>query len=126
KRSLSEPLYPHHSVRVFPPTNIVADVYYKKTVYPNEKNEFILKLEGLKSHNEQLKTVDLWKLKGVAWTLVETTNTTSPACHKHARMGPGAAKDVQGAPVKGIARTTARVIGSEFLYDGWKSDVSID
>lgn len=126
KRSLPQPLYLHHTLRVFPPTNIIADVNYNKVVYPNASNDLTLKLDGLKTENKHPRTAELWKLKTIAWRLVETTKTISPACVKHAHTGFKALKGVDNEPARGVTRTGTRVIGSELLCEGWKSDVSID
>ncbi|KAK2590905.1 Endocytosis regulator [Conoideocrella luteorostrata] len=119
KRSLPEPLYPHHSVRVFPPTNIKASAHYTSVIHPTGNNQFTLKLDGLMTHNEKVKTVDLWKLKKVTWKLEETIKTTSPACDKHA---PSSSTTADEEPKKGITRTETRLLGEKQMHDGWKSD----
>lgn len=116
KRSVPEPLFPHHSVRVFPPTNIKASADYISVVHPTSTNRLTLKLDGLMTHNEKVKTVDLWKLKKVTWKLEETIKTVAPACERHAPAA-GTVGDV-----KGTARNEVRVIGEKQLHEGWKSD----
>lgn len=116
KRSVPEPLFPHHSVRVFPPTNIKASADYLSVVHPTSTNKLTLKLDGLMTHNEKVKTVDLWKLKKVTWKLEETIKTVSPACERHA-----AAATAVG-DVRGTVRNEVRVVGEKQLHDGWKSD----
>ncbi|PHH68669.1 hypothetical protein CDD80_7349 [Ophiocordyceps camponoti-rufipedis] len=84
KRSLPEPLYPHHSVRVFPPTNIKASAHYSSVIHPTGSNQLTLKLDGLTSRNVKAGTVDIWRLKKVTWRLEETVKTYAPACRRHA------------------------------------------
>lgn len=117
KRSLPEPLYPHHSVRVFPPTNIKASAHYNAVIHPTGSNTITLKLDGLMTHNEKVKTVDLWKLRKLTWKLEETIKTTSPACDKHTPAPTG-----DEEPKKGIVRTETRTLGEKQLHEGWKSD----
>ncbi|KAM0738436.1 hypothetical protein ACQRIT_006173 [Beauveria bassiana] len=118
KRSVPEPLFPHHSVRVFPPTNIKASADYVSVVHPTSTNKLTLKLDGLMSHNEKVKTVDLWKLKKVSWKLEETIKTVAPACDRHAPTASSVGN------IKGTVRNEVRVIGEKQLHEGWKSDYS--
>ncbi|RDA91375.1 hypothetical protein CP533_0028 [Ophiocordyceps camponoti-saundersi (nom. inval.)] len=83
KRSLPEPLYPHHSVRVFPPTNIKASAHYNSVIHPTATNAMTLKLDGLMSRNVKTGTVDIWRLKKVTWRLEETIKTYAPPCQRH-------------------------------------------
>lgn len=119
KRSLSEPLYPHHSVRVFPPTNIKASAHYTSVIHPAGNNKVTMKLDGLITHNEKVKTVDLWKLKKVTWKLEETIKTKTSPCDKHT---PNTSEEEESD--KSIARTETRILGEKSLHDGWKSDFS--
>ncbi|KAJ6441544.1 4-coumarate--CoA ligase 3 [Purpureocillium lavendulum] len=139
KRSLAEPLYPHHSVRVFPPTNIKAGAHYNTVIHPTASNKLTLKLDGLMTHNDRVKTVDLWKLKKVTWRLEETIKTVAPACDKHAPSAPVVTlpnpraadahpEDDEAAnadiTTRGVVRSETRVIGEKQLHEGWKSDYS--
>lgn len=118
KRSLPEPLYPHHSVRVFPPTNIKASAHYNSVIHPSGNNKLTMKLDGLMTHNEKVKTVDLWKLKKVTWKLEETIKTVSAPCDRHAPAPSSPEEDAS----KGVVRTETRILGEQQLHDGWKSD----
>ncbi|KAH0598106.1 hypothetical protein MHUMG1_04478 [Metarhizium humberi] len=126
KRSLPEPLYPHHSVRVFPPTNIKASAHYTAVIHPSGSNAVTLKLDGLMTHNERVKTVDLWKLKKVTWKLEETIKTIAPACDRHAPASSAAAADADAdnEAKRGAPRTETRILGEKQLHEGWKSDYS--
>ncbi|OAQ65559.1 arrestin (or S-antigen) [Purpureocillium lilacinum] len=106
KRSLPQPLYLHHTLRVFPPTNIIADVNYNKVVYPNASNDLTLKLDGLKTENKHPRTAELWKLKTIAWRLVETTKTISPITSPHeVLLAQGLVSLARSCFVKGGSRT---------------------
>ncbi|VUC34199.1 unnamed protein product [Clonostachys rosea] len=117
KRAMAESEIPHHSVRLFPPTNIKSSAHYSTVIHPTGKNTVSLKLDGLMDLNEQTKTLNLWKLRKVTWKLEETVKTVSPACDKHRVGGEDEAS-------KGAARTEMRVLGEKHLHDGWKSDYS--
>ncbi|KOS21035.1 Uncharacterized protein ESCO_004368 [Escovopsis weberi] len=119
KRSLPEPIYPHNSVRVFPPTNIKATANYMSTLDPNRSNNLTLKLDGLMTHNEKFGTVDLWRLKKLTWKLEETIKTMAPPCKNHEHELDTIAE--LEAECKGHARSETRVIGEKSLFEGWKS-----
>lgn len=146
KRSLPEPLYPHHSIRVFPPTNIKASAHYNTVIHPSGSNRLTLRLDGLMSHDEDKPGwVYLWRLKKVNWKLNETIQTIAPACDKHAPAAPvmnknkgtngglddagdeeeedgDAAAAAAERPSKGETRTETRLLGEKQLQEGWKSD----
>ncbi|OLN83761.1 Uncharacterized protein C1F12.05 [Colletotrichum chlorophyti] len=117
KRSLLQPEFPHHSVRVFPPTNIKASAHYNQIIHPAGTHNVSFRLDGLTSANTNNKTVEFWKLKKVTWKLEETIKTVAPACEKHAPVGAQANQ-------KGVTRTETRVLGEKYMHDGWKSDYS--
>ncbi|KAI9148044.1 LDB19 [Paramyrothecium foliicola] len=120
KRSIPEPDLPHHSIRVFPPTNIKASAHYSAVIRPNGVNKVTLKLDGLITHNERVKTVDMWRLKKLTWRLEETIKTIAPACKAHT---PAAAPGEESSK-KGLPRSEIRVLGEKHIHDGWKSDFS--
>ncbi|KAG6002001.1 hypothetical protein E4U21_003585 [Claviceps maximensis] len=128
KRSLPEPLYPHHSVRVFPPTNIKASAHYTSVIHPSGSNRITLRLDGLMTHNDKVKTVDLWKLRKVTWKLEETIKTLAPACDKHAPTDTTDTNtnttDENERPRHGLVRTETRILGEKQIHEGWKSDFS--
>ncbi|KAK1751266.1 protein LDB19 [Echria macrotheca] len=118
KRSLMTSEMPHHSVRVFPPTNIKASAHYPHVIHPIGSNTMTLKLDGISRHNSKVGTVEYWKLKKLTWRLEETAKTVAPACEKHSpKVGEGAEQQK-----KGIVRTDTRVIGEKTLFSGWKSN----
>ncbi|KAH8668482.1 hypothetical protein BX600DRAFT_257359 [Xylariales sp. PMI_506] len=120
KRSLNVPELPHHSIRIFPPTNITASVHYPQVIHPIGGNKLDLRLEGIVSSNADAKTVEFWKLRRLSWKLEEHLNTVAPSCSKHA---PKDAETGEAAK-KGTKRTEVRTIGSGDLSSGWKSDYS--
>ncbi|KAH6647189.1 hypothetical protein BKA67DRAFT_524616 [Truncatella angustata] len=120
RRALPVPETPHHSVRIFPPTNITASVHYPNVIHPIGNNKLELRLEGIIKSNPDVKTIEYWKLKRLSWKIEEHLNTVVPACKKHSP------KDAEtGEPTKkGLKRTEARTIGSGDLGSGWKADYS--
>ncbi|KAI1075506.1 hypothetical protein F5B20DRAFT_585301 [Whalleya microplaca] len=120
KRSLPVAELPHHSVRIFPPTNIAASVHYSQVVHPISAETFTLRLDGIVKHNPEAKSVEYWKLKRLSWKLEENLETVAPACEKHSPKDPET-----GLPTKkGIKRTDTRTIAHADLHSGWKSDYS--
>ncbi|OIW22781.1 hypothetical protein CONLIGDRAFT_586634 [Coniochaeta ligniaria NRRL 30616] len=121
KRSLPEHETPHHSVRVFPPTNIKASVHYPQAIHAIGNNTLSLRLDGLAKHNPKPNTVEYWKLKKLTWRLEETAKTIAPACAKHTPKEPKEGTAEQPAK-KGLPRTDSRVIGEKTVFSGWKSN----
>ncbi|GAB1320874.1 Endocytosis regulator [Madurella fahalii] len=119
KRSLPASEHPHHSIRVFPPTNIKASVHYPHVIHPIGNYTLVLRLDGIAKHNTKVNTVEYWKLKKLTWKLEETTKTVAPACGRHSpKIGDG----VEGQQKKGVLRSDTRVIGEKTLFSGWKSN----
>lgn len=129
KRSLPGSEVPHHSVRLFPPTNIKSSVHYDTVIHPTGSNKVTLKLDGLMNLNDKTKTLDIWKLKKVTWKLEELTKTIAPACEKHSHgaqpipsNSSSSEDDESATPKKGLARSEVRLLGEKNLHEGWKSD----
>lgn len=125
KRSLPPPELPHHSVRVFPPTNVKASVHYQQVIHPIGTNTLSMRLDGIAKTNAGTNTIEYWKLKKLTWRLEETLKTVAPACDKHKPTPPTeeqSQSQPQSQPQKrGMARTETRVIGEKTLFSGWKS-----
>jgi len=120
KRSLPASELPHHSVRVFPPTNIKASAHYPHVIHPVGANTLTLKLDGISRHNAKVGTVEYWKLKKLTWRLEETARTIAPACGRHSpKLGDNPEQQQQK---KGVIRTETRVIGEKTMFSGWKSN----
>ncbi|KAI0594828.1 hypothetical protein F4775DRAFT_412582 [Biscogniauxia sp. FL1348] len=120
RRSLPVPDVPHHSVRIFPPTNITASVHFAQIIHPIGANQFTLRLEGIVKHNADAKSVEYWKLKRLSWKLEEHLSTVAPACEKHSPRDPDT-----GLPAKkGTPRSDSRTLAHADLHSGWKADYS--
>lgn len=117
KRSLPPPELPHHSVRVFPPTNVKASVHYQQVIHPIGTNTLTMRLDGIARLNAGTSTVEYWKLKKLTWRLEETVKTVAPACDKHKPAAAG----TDDQQKRGMARSETRVIGEKTLFSGWKS-----
>jgi hypothetical protein len=120
KRSLPTSETPHHSVRVFPPTNIKASAYYPHVIHPIGSNTLSLRLDGIAKINPKVNTVEYWKLKKLTWKLEETIKTIAPACERHSPKVDDSTEEQQTK--KGIVRSETRVIGEKTLFSGWKSN----
>lgn len=117
KRSLPPPELPHHSVRVFPPTNVKASVHYQQVIHPIGTNTLSMRLDGIaKATGSAGDVIEYWKLKKLTWRLEETLKTVAPACEKHKPAADGASEQRRG-----VARTETRTIGEKTLFTGWKS-----
>jgi hypothetical protein len=120
RRSLPASETPHHSVRVFPPTNIKASAHYPHVIHPIGNNTLALRLDGIAKLNAKVNTVEYWRLKKLTWKLEETTKTVAPACGRHSPKLNGGAEAEQRK--KGVSRSETRVIGEKTLFSGWKSN----
>jgi arrestin-related trafficking adapter 1 len=123
KRALPVSELPHHSVRIFPPTNIAASVHYPQIIHPIGSSTLQLRLDGIVKTNADVKTVEYWKLKRVSWKLEEHINTVAPSCAKHTPKDIDPASP-DAASKKGVSRNEIRTIGAADLSSGWKSDYS--
>jgi len=130
KRALPKNELPHHSIRLFPPTNIKSDVHYDTVIHPTSANKVSLRLDGLTALNEKAQSLDIWRLKKITWKLEETTKTIAPACPRHSPLAQDlpvteeSTEDTEPATKKGVARTEVRLLGEKMLHDGWKSEYS--
>ncbi|KFA52824.1 hypothetical protein S40293_00872 [Stachybotrys chartarum IBT 40293] len=120
KRSIPAPENPHHSVRVFPPTNIKTTAEYSSVMHPLSVNKMSLRLDGLTSPADENNAVDVWKLKKVTWRLEETIKTKAPGCKPHAIAATSVPEDADN--IKSLQRTEVRTLGEKHLLQGWKSD----
>ncbi|KAI1426122.1 hypothetical protein F5Y12DRAFT_744068 [Xylaria sp. FL1777] len=124
RRSLPVPGIPHHSVRIFPPTDITANVHYDPVVHPHGTSRFTLRLDGVGKHNSTGLSVEYWKLKRLSWKLEEDVSTVAPACQKHTpkTTSRGDAGENGNEAKKGITRSDTRVIAHADMHSGWKTD----
>lgn len=130
KRSLGSSEVPHHSIRVFPPTNIKANVHYPHHIHPTGTNTLQIRLDGIARLNPKVGTMEYWKLKKLTWRLEEISKSLAPACEKHAPKLPlpptptEGSSDAQPQQPKGLPRTETRIIGEKTIFSGWKSSYS--
>ncbi|TAQ90233.1 hypothetical protein B7494_g1431 [Chlorociboria aeruginascens] len=117
KRAVNPPSLPHHSTRVFPPTNITAQCDLPSIIHPIGEFKISMRLDGVVKRNPDGKTQNNWKVKRLSWRLEETQSVISPACAKHA-LKLGAGEDVK----KGTPHQDVRTIGADEIKSGWKSD----
>ncbi|KAH6612347.1 hypothetical protein B0J18DRAFT_474187 [Chaetomium sp. MPI-SDFR-AT-0129] len=123
RRSLPTSETPHHSVRVFPPTNIKASAHYPHAIHPIGTYTLSLRLDGIAKLNAKVNTVEYWKLKKLTWKLEETTKTIAPACARHTpKLGEAVATAEDQSSRKGVIRSESRIIGEKTLFSGWKSN----
>ncbi|KAI1259068.1 hypothetical protein F5Y18DRAFT_317171 [Xylariaceae sp. FL1019] len=118
RRSLPVPEQPHHSLRIFPPTDITASVHYDSVIHPLGTNRFQLRLDGVGKRTSNNRSVEYWKLKRLSWKLEESVKTVAPACGKHMPKPAGADAETK----KGITRNETRVLAHADMHAGWKAD----
>lgn len=119
KRAVCPPEVPRNSIRIFPPTNMTANVTLPPVIHPIGKSAATMRLDGVVKRSLETKTQTHWKLKRVTWRIDETHKDIAPACPKHAAKL-GSAEGVK----KGVAHEDIRTVGHEDLKSGWKTDLS--
>ncbi|TVY78364.1 Uncharacterized protein LSUE1_G007919 [Lachnellula suecica] len=117
KRAMKAPEEPKTSTRVFPPTNITANVELPVFLHPIGEFNVKMRIDGVVKRAVETKTQYNWKVKRISWRIEEIEKGISPACTKHlAKLGN--VDDVK----KGVLHQDTRVIGSGDLKSGWKGD----
>ncbi|KAK7699424.1 Endocytosis regulator [Botryosphaeria dothidea] len=106
-----------HSVRIFPPTNLTASVTLPNVVHPIGDFNVEMRMSGLVEEKRD-KSTTRWKLRKLNWRIEEHTKFISPACPKHISK--------VGGESKGILHEDTRVIGSDDVKHGWKTDIQND
>jgi hypothetical protein len=101
-----------HSIRVFPPTDLTANVTLPPVVHPNGDFGMEMRLSGLNTKTKDALT--RWRLRKLNWRIEENQKFVSPACPKHAQK--------VGGEGKGILHDEMRVIAHEEVKSGWKTD----
>ena len=114
KRALVPPEVDRTSMRIFPPTNLKAEVMHPPLVYPIGNFNVQLRLTGLVMSDSRFR--HRWRLRKTLWRIDEHTKWVSPACTKHAVK--------LGGEGKGILHNETRHLGSDDLKKGWKSESS--
>jgi hypothetical protein len=104
------------SIRVFPPTNITANVTLNPTVHAIGAIPVSLRLVGL-SNKQKDNAVLRWRLRRLNWRIEEHMKLVSPACSKHqSKVSEG--KD-------GILHEEIRNVGEHEIHhhkNPWKAD----
>ena len=105
----------HHSIRVFPPTNVTCTITSPPVIYPIGSFNVQARLEGIYEDTPQY--LRRWRLRRIEWRLEEIAQIISPACLKHVHKLGHKASDG-----KGIQHTEVRTLAKEELHEGWKTD----
>jgi hypothetical protein len=101
-----------HSIRVFPPTNLTANVTLPPVIHPIGDFGMEMRLTGLNTKTKDALT--RWRLRKLSWRIEENQKFVAPACPKHAQK--------VGGEGKGILHDEMRVIAHQDVKNGWKSD----
>ena len=114
KRSILPSIEPRASTRIFPPTNLYANVTLPSVIYPGSTDNAVdITITGLKENDTKLR----WTVRKIAWRLNELSKVVSPACAHHSSK-------VGGKEGKGILYEDTRTIGAGGMKSGWKTDQS--
>lgn len=103
------------SMRVFPPTNLTANVSFNPIIHPIGEIPLSVRLSGIttKQNDAQIR----WRLRKMNWRIEECQRMISPACSKHAQK--------IGGEGKGILHEDTRIIGEDevqYNKQPWKTD----
>lgn len=120
RRSLPQPDSPHHSIRVFPPTEIRANAHYSQVLYPNGKTTMTMTLDGLSNKVEGEDVIQCWKLKKASWRLEETIRSVAKACPRHCSVSLRQSDE----PRNEVMRTETRILGEKIIPKCWKEEYS--
>ncbi|MCJ1332397.1 hypothetical protein MMC10_009089 [Thelotrema lepadinum] len=116
KRSILPADFDRRAVRVFPPTNLRAEVSHPPVIHPIGEFNVQLSLGGIV--NKERDFVRRWRLRRLLWKLEECSKMVSKPCPKHVQK--------VGGEGKGLEHTDTKVIGSHELKEGWKNDFSLE
>jgi hypothetical protein len=103
------------SLRVFPPTNLTANVNLNPVIHPLGEFPVTLRLSGITTKKND-STVR-WRLRKLIWRIEERQKMISPACVKHGQK--------LGGEGKGILHEDVRNVGDgevEYSKTPWKVD----
>lgn len=99
-----------NSLRVFPPTNLSAALILPSVIYRGGSFPVEVRLDGVVNKPDMTK----WRLRKAVWRIEEKAKVVSLACEAHAHKIGGAGKGVQYEDFK--------VLATDELRSGWKSD----
>ncbi|KAK2629325.1 hypothetical protein QTJ16_000145 [Diplocarpon rosae] len=119
KRAVAPSETTRKSLRIFPPTNLKANVELPSVIHPIGTTTVSMRIDGSVKRNADTGLQTQWRLTRVTWRLEETEVAISPACPKHA------AKAGNHEQKRGIRHQDTRTIGTKELEQGgWKADYS--
>ncbi|KAF3031402.1 Endocytosis regulator [Didymella glomerata] len=101
-----------HWVRTFPPTSITASVKHPSVVHPTGDFVIGLRLSGMVQ--EKLDFRERWGLHRISWYIEETQKFIALPCSKHMQE--------PGDGCRRVLRDEVRVIASEDVKTGWRTD----
>ena len=105
------PSQDHTSIRVFPPTNLTANLVMPQHIYPI--GEFLIQLRLTGTVEKEPEYFRHWVVKKMNWRIDEHAKMVSPPCSKHVdKVGHG----------KGVLNQDIRTIGGAEFREGWKND----
>jgi hypothetical protein len=99
-----------HSLRVFPPTSLSANVNLPPVVHLGGDFPVEVRLNGVVNKEKSTR----WGLRKMSWRIDENAKVISPACSIHAPR--------LGIDVKGIPHEDHRPLAAAEHKNGWKSD----
>jgi hypothetical protein len=105
------------SIRVFPPTNMTANVTLTPVCYTDSEIPVKMRIAGINTTQE--KTITRWRLRRLLWRIEEYQKIMSPGCPKHASRVP------EGC--SGIKHEETRTLGEQevnFNKTPWKTDLA--
>lgn len=120
RRSIPPRDTPHHSIRIFPPTNLTANCDLPSVIHPIGESTVSMRVDGIVQKNIEAKTQTQWKLKRLTWRIDENEQEISPACAKHAAKLTTPSSPTQ----KGTLHQETRTLSTSELKTGWKTDYS--
>ena len=105
-----------NSIRIFPPTNLNANVALPNVIHPIGEFPIQLRLSGVV--DKTLPNVERrWRMRKMLWRIDEHSKIVSAACPKHSHK--------VGGDGKGKLHEDIRSIGGDDLKTGWKTDFDI-
>ncbi|KAL9603052.1 MAG: hypothetical protein Q9219_001416 [cf. Caloplaca sp. 3 TL-2023] len=107
-----QPTPEKQSVRIFPPTNLTVNVIHSQIIHPIGSFLVQFRMNGVVHQEKEAQT--RWRIRKLDWRIDEHTRNVSPACPKHAHK--------VGGEGKGQQHEDVRLIGSDSLKKGWKTD----
>lgn len=119
RRYLAEPDLPHHSIRVFPPTDIRASAHYTQVLRVSKRNTMTVSLDGLSNKLQNKDVIECWRLKKASWKLEELVRTVSRACAHHAHSPEDCDQERNR-----VVRTETRIVGEDVIPPTWKAEYS--